>query len=87
MRWLLSSLTASVLGWVLGGTAQAQWDDHKAQEEYFKQLREQQKWEEKLAREDPQDAEMYQDATMEWSLWEGGEGVWGPMGGPMPGAF
>ena len=34
--------------------------------------------------EDLQDAEMYQDATMEWSLWEGGEGVWGPMGGPAP---
>ena len=41
----------------------------------------------KLSREDLQDAEMYQDATMQWSLWEGGEGVWGPMGGPMPGAF
>src|SRR6184192_3507196 len=26
--------------------------------------------EKKLAREDLQDAEMYQDATMEWSLWE-----------------
>ena len=38
----------------------------------------------KLSREDLQDAEMYQDATMEWSLWEGGEGVWGPMGGPVP---
>ena len=38
----------------------------------------------KLAREDLQDAEMYQDATMEWSLWEGGGGVWGPMGGPVP---
>ena len=38
----------------------------------------------KLAREDLQDAEMYQDATMEWSLWGGGEGVWGPMGGPEP---
>ena len=36
----------------------------------------------KLSREDLQDAEMYQDATMEWSLWGGGEGVWGPMGGP-----
>ncbi len=36
----------------------------------------------KLAREDLQDAEMYQDATMEWSQWEGGDGVWGPMGGP-----
>src|SRR5215467_7337700 len=41
----------------------------------------------KLAREDLQDAEMYQDATMEWSLWEGGEGVWGPMGGPAPQPF
>jgi len=29
----------------------------------------------KLAREDLQDAEMYQDATMQWSLWEGGGGV------------
>src|SRR6266704_2430787 len=38
----------------------------------------------KLAREDLQDAEMYQDATMQWSLWEGGGGVWGPMGGPAP---
>jgi hypothetical protein len=43
--------------------------------------------EKKLSREDVQDAEMYQDATMEWSLWGGGEGVWGPMGGPIPGAF
>jgi hypothetical protein len=43
--------------------------------------------EKKLAREDLQDAEMYQDATMEWSLWEGGEGVWGPMGGPAPQPF
>ena len=41
----------------------------------------------KLAREDLQDAEMYQDATMEWSLWGGGEGVWGPMGGPIPEPF
>ena len=41
----------------------------------------------KLSREDLQDAEMYNDATMEWSMWEGGEGVWGPMGGPMPGGF
>ena len=39
----------------------------------------------KLSREDLQDAEMYNDATMEWSMWSGGEGVWGPMGGPMPG--
>ena len=38
----------------------------------------------KLAREDLQDAEMYQDATMEWSQWEGGGGVLGPMGGPVP---
>ena len=30
---------------------------------------------------------MYQDETMEWSVWEGGEGVWGPMGGPAPGGF
>jgi hypothetical protein len=36
----------------------------------------------KLSREDLQDAEMYNDATMEWSMWSGGEGVWGPMGGP-----
>ena len=36
----------------------------------------------KLSREDLQDAEMYQDTAMQWSLWEGGEGVWGPMGGP-----
>src|SRR5262249_2211158 len=43
--------------------------------------------ENKLAREDLQTAEMYQDATMEWSLWEGGEGVWGPMGGPAPQPF
>src|SRR5215471_20564139 len=43
--------------------------------------------ENKLTKEDLQTAEMYQDATMEWSLWEGGEGIWGPMGGPAPGAF
>lgn len=43
--------------------------------------------EKKLSREDLQDAEMYNDATMEWSLWGGGEGVWGPMGGPVPGGF
>ena len=41
----------------------------------------------KLAREDLQDAEMYQDTAMEWSVWRGGEGVWGPMGGPVPGGF
>lgn len=38
--------------------------------------------EKKLAREDVQSAEMYQDSVMEWSMWSGGEGVWGPMGGP-----
>src|SRR5947208_4801161 len=38
----------------------------------------------KLARENLETAEMYQDAAMEWSLWGGGEGVWGPMGGPGP---
>ena len=41
----------------------------------------------KLSREDLQDAEMYQDTAMEWSVWGGGEGVWGPMGGPVPGGF
>jgi hypothetical protein len=43
--------------------------------------------ENKLTKEDLQTAEMYQDATMEWSLWEGGEGIWGPMGGPAPEPF
>ena len=41
----------------------------------------------KLASENLESAEMYQDAAMEWSLWGGwgaGEGVWGPMGGPGP---
>ena len=38
--------------------------------------------ENKLTREDLETAEMYQDAEMQWSLWGGGEGVWGPMGGP-----
>ena len=41
----------------------------------------------KLATENLESAEMYQDAAMEWSLWGGwgaGEGVWGPMGGPGP---
>jgi hypothetical protein len=52
----------------------------KQYEEYL-QLRA----EKKLAREDLQTAEMYQDAEMQWSLWGGGEGVWGPMAGP--GAF
>jgi hypothetical protein len=40
--------------------------------------------ENKLAQEDLETAEMYQDTAMEWSLWGGGEGVWGPMGGPEP---
>jgi len=51
------------------------------------QAYEQMRADKKLAREDLQDAEMYQDANMEWSLWAGGEGVWGPMGGPIPGGF
>jgi hypothetical protein len=38
----------------------------------------------KLAKESIETAEMYQDTAMEWSLWGGGEGVWGPMGGPEP---
>jgi hypothetical protein len=41
--------------------------------------------ENKLTKEDLETAEMYQDSEMQWSLWGGGEGVWGPMGGP--GAF
>jgi hypothetical protein len=38
----------------------------------------------KLAKEDLETAEMYQDAEMQWSLWGGwgGFGPWGPMGGP-----
>jgi len=36
----------------------------------------------KLAQENLETAEMYQDAEMQWSLRGGGEGVWGPMGGP-----
>ena len=42
----------------------------------------------KLAQENMETAEMYQDSAMEWSLWGGwgaGMGVWGPMGGPGPG--
>src|SRR5438876_11979361 len=38
--------------------------------------------ENRLTQEDVETAEMYQDAEMQWSLWGGGEGVWGPMGGP-----
>ena len=40
--------------------------------------------ENKLSMEDLETAEMYQDSEMQWSLWGGGEGVWGPMGGPGP---
>ena len=36
----------------------------------------------KLATENLETAAMYQDAEIRWSLWGGGEGVWGPMGGP-----
>ena len=41
----------------------------------------------KLATENLESAEMYQDAEMQWSLWGGwgaGFGAWGPMGGPGP---
>src|SRR5438034_4354615 len=38
----------------------------------------------KLVTENLETAQMYQDAEMQWSLWGGGEGVWGPMGGPEP---
>src|SRR5438093_9093902 len=34
----------------------------------------------KLATENLETAAMYQDAEMQWRLWGGGEGVWGPMG-------
>jgi len=33
--------------------------------------------ENKLSKEDLETAEMYQDSEMQWSLWGGGEGVWG----------
>src|SRR6266567_9091614 len=39
----------------------------------------------KLATENLESAEMYQDAEMQWSLWGGwggGFGPWGPMAGP-----
>jgi hypothetical protein len=39
----------------------------------------------KLAQENVETAEMYQDAAMQWSLWGGwgaGFGAFGPMGGP-----
>jgi hypothetical protein len=41
----------------------------------------------KLATENVETAQMYQDAEMQWSLWGGwdaGLGAWGPMGGPGP---
>jgi hypothetical protein len=41
----------------------------------------------KLAMENLETAEMYQDAEMQWSLWGGwgaGFGSFGPMGGPGP---
>ena len=41
----------------------------------------------KLAKENLETADMYQDTAMEWSLWNGwdeGLGAWGPMGGPGP---
>ena len=41
----------------------------------------------RLAKENLETAEMYQDTAMEWSLWGGwdvGWGAWGPMGGPGP---
>jgi hypothetical protein len=43
--------------------------------------------EKKLAMENMETAETYQDAEMQWSLWggwEAGLGSWGPMGGPGP---
>jgi hypothetical protein len=51
------------------------------QYEEYQQLRA----ENKLANEDLESAEMYQDTAMEWSLWGGwgaGFGSFGPMGGP-----
>jgi hypothetical protein len=41
----------------------------------------------RLAQENLESAEMYQDAQMQWGLWGGwgaGFGAWGPMGGPGP---
>jgi hypothetical protein len=41
----------------------------------------------KLAQENVETAEMYQDAAMQWSVWGGwgaGFGAFGPMGGPGP---
>jgi hypothetical protein len=53
------------------------------QYEEYQQLR----TENKLAKEDLETAEMYQDTAMQWSLWGGwgaGFGSFGPMGGPGP---
>jgi hypothetical protein len=53
------------------------------QYEDYQQLRA----ENKLAKENVESAEMYQDASMEWSAWGGwdaGFGSFGPMGGPGP---
>jgi hypothetical protein len=38
----------------------------------------------KLARENLETAEMYQDAEMDWGGWGGWGMGWGPMGGPGP---
>jgi hypothetical protein len=41
----------------------------------------------KLAMENLETAQMYQDSEMQWSMWGGwdaGLGSWGPMGGPGP---
>jgi hypothetical protein len=53
------------------------------QYEQYQQLRA----ENKLAKENVEMAEMYQDTAMEWSMWGGwdaGAGSFGPMGGPGP---
>ena len=53
------------------------------QYEQYQQLRA----ENKLAQENVEMAEMYQDTAMEWSMWGGwdaGAGSFGPMGGPGP---
>jgi hypothetical protein len=53
------------------------------QYERYQQLRA----ENKLAKENVEMAEMYQDASMQWSVWGGwdaGFGSFGPMGGPGP---
>ena len=51
--------------------------------EQYQQLRA----ENKLAQENVEMAQMYQDTAMEWSMWGGwdaGAGSFGPMGGPGP---